>query len=594
MAVGFVREGGAGSIGELGGAGGPHTLTLDVVAAGHAAGNTLVVCVNREGNGGTVSVSDSQGNVYTMRKQGDGGSGRVEMWTAYLATALADSDTVSVYVSETNSIEAQVQEFSGVSQSDPVDVSAAANGGFGGGTGHAFAVLPTTGGAGRYLVACLSYWHIEPSDVPALIAAWTEGQSTEWDYGTTTDMLRVARRWPVAAGTYTVGWTVPTYVASPVWGVLALALQSDTAGAPTAPSGLTATAVSSSQINLAWSDNSSDESGFRIERSRDGNTFTEIATVGAGVEAYNDTGLTAATKYYYRVRAYNGTGNSAYTSVASDTTDATSSGGATEIPADPSSCSASGIGTTRIEVSWIDNAVDETGFKIERSADGVNGWVQIGLAGPDIMSLTATGLQPSTTYYFRVRAYNEVGNSGYSNVAAGTTFDEGTSGAGDCPVERYASVGDVQRLIWSGHLAISDGSEPNRAAVEDWLCDISQWLDAVLAWRYVVPVTDARDREVLRPICAALVAARCWQALVGRNPGQEARAQELESEGLSRLVYNPGGIGSRLSGSVAVVVANRGAIMGRAHLILPYTAETGRELGVARRVMHSFVPTEDR
>jgi hypothetical protein len=110
----------------------------------------------------------------------------------------------------------------------------------------------------------------------------------------------------------------------------------------------------------------------------------------------------------------------------------------------------------------------------------------------------------------------------------------------------------------------------------------------VLAWRYVVPVADARDREVLRPICAALAAARCWTALVGRNPGQERRSQELEGEGFSRLVYVPGGVGSRLPGSVAMVVAHRSSIMGRSHLILPYTTETGRELGLARRVLHTF------
>ena len=80
----------------------------------------------------------------------------------------------------------------------------------------------------------------------------------------------------------------------------------------------------------------------------------------------------------------------------------------------------------------------------------------------------------------------------------------------------------------------------------------------------------------------------CWTALVGRNPGQEARAQELESDGLSKLVYNPGGIGSRLKGTASLVVTNRAAIMGRAMLILPYTAETGRELGLARRPLFRF------
>jgi hypothetical protein len=89
---------------------------------------------------------------------------------------------------------------------------------------------------------------------------------------------------------------------------------------PAAPSGLKAAAASKTQINLTWSDNSSDESGFKVERSTDGVTFTQLAAVGAGVKSYASTGLTGGKKYYYRVRAYNANGNSAYATIASATT----------------------------------------------------------------------------------------------------------------------------------------------------------------------------------------------------------------------------------------------------------------------------------
>ena len=93
--------------------------------------------------------------------------------------------------------------------------------------------------------------------------------------------------------------------------------------APTAPSGLTATAASSSQINLSWTDLASTETGFKIERKTgSAGTYAQIGTVGANITTYNDTGLTASTLYYYRVRATNGTGDSAYTSEASATTSA--------------------------------------------------------------------------------------------------------------------------------------------------------------------------------------------------------------------------------------------------------------------------------
>ncbi|MCI0339069.1 MAG: Ig-like domain-containing protein [Acidobacteria bacterium] len=89
---------------------------------------------------------------------------------------------------------------------------------------------------------------------------------------------------------------------------------------PSAPSDLTAAASSSSQIDLSWTDNSPNENIFRIERSTNGTSFAQIGSVGAGVTTYSDTGLTANTIYYYRVRANNSAGNSAYTNTASATT----------------------------------------------------------------------------------------------------------------------------------------------------------------------------------------------------------------------------------------------------------------------------------
>jgi hypothetical protein len=91
---------------------------------------------------------------------------------------------------------------------------------------------------------------------------------------------------------------------------------------PSPPSNLEAKPKSSSQINLTWTDNSTNETGFKIERgTAAGGPFSNIATTGSNIAAYNDTaGLSACTTYYYRVRAYNATGNSAYSSTAFATT----------------------------------------------------------------------------------------------------------------------------------------------------------------------------------------------------------------------------------------------------------------------------------
>jgi hypothetical protein len=86
---------------------------------------------------------------------------------------------------------------------------------------------------------------------------------------------------------------------------------------PAAPSALVANAASTSQINLRWTDNASNETGFKIARSLNGTSFTQIATVGANVTTYSDAGLTRNKRYYYRVGANNANGDSAYSNVAS-------------------------------------------------------------------------------------------------------------------------------------------------------------------------------------------------------------------------------------------------------------------------------------
>jgi len=93
-------------------------------------------------------------------------------------------------------------------------------------------------------------------------------------------------------------------------------------GVPNAPSNLVANGVSSTQINLSWTDNSSDETVFKIERCTGNNctNFAEIAQVGANVTTFPNTGLSRNTWYRYRVRASNGNGDSAYSNVASEKT----------------------------------------------------------------------------------------------------------------------------------------------------------------------------------------------------------------------------------------------------------------------------------
>lgn len=92
---------------------------------------------------------------------------------------------------------------------------------------------------------------------------------------------------------------------------------------PAAPSGLTAVANSFSDVNLTWADNSTNESSFALERSTDaGTTWTLLASLPSGTQAFQSISLTALSSYQYRVRASNSSGSSAYSNIASVTTPA--------------------------------------------------------------------------------------------------------------------------------------------------------------------------------------------------------------------------------------------------------------------------------
>ena len=334
--------------------------------------------------------------------------------------------------------------------------------------------------------------------------------------------------------------------------------------APNAPSDLTATAVSDSQINLDWTDNSDNETGFAIERKTGvAGEWGQIDTVGEGVTTYNDTDLDPETEYYYRVRAYNGVGDSDYSNEANATTYPVGGGGglkgeyydnmdftnlmvtrvdptvdfdwgngspdpsigvdtfsvrwtgqveplysetytfytttddgvrlwvdntlivdkwidqaptewsgtisltagikydikieyyengggaaaqlrwssasqakeiipesqlyptAEEVPNAPSNLTATAVSSSQIDLAWTDNSDNEDGFKIERKTGVAGEWAQIDLVGADVTTYNDTDLDPETEYYYRVLAYNTIGDSDYSNEANATTEAEG-------------------------------------------------------------------------------------------------------------------------------------------------------------------------
>jgi titin len=183
---------------------------------------------------------------------------------------------------------------------------------------------------------------------------------------------------------------------------------------PAAPSNLTATTVSPSRIDLAWTDNSTYEQGFRLERSTDGVNFAVLVSPAANATSYSNTSLSAGVTYSYRIRAYDSVNNSGYSNVASATTAAP--------PAAPTGLAATAVASSRVNLTWVDNATNETGYKVERSADGAS-FTQIAQLGANVTGYTSTALDATTAYTYRVRAYEGTANySDYSNAASATTL----------------------------------------------------------------------------------------------------------------------------------------------------------------------------
>jgi glucose/arabinose dehydrogenase/chitodextrinase len=231
---------------------------------------------------------------------------------------------------------------------------------------------------------------------------------------------------------------------------------------PTAPTGLSASAVSSTQINLAWSASTDNVgvTGYRVERCQGAgcSNFVQVATPTG--TTYNDTGLTASTSYSYRVRAADAAGNlSAYSGVQSATTPA---GPDTQPPTAPTGLSASAVSSTQINLAWsasTDN-VGVTGYRVERcQGAGCSNFVQV--ATPTGTTYNDTGLTASTSYSYRVRAADAAGNlSAYSGVQSATTqttafalvaayaFNEGT-GTTVLDTSGQNNIGTLSNATWT-------------------------------------------------------------------------------------------------------------------------------------------------
>lgn len=189
-------------------------------------------------------------------------------------------------------------------------------------------------------------------------------------------------------------------------------------GIPANPSNLRTDNLWPRTVDLRWNDNSGNEIDFYLARSLDGVNWDNVAIVpgGSGTEkVVRIEGLHHLTRYYFKVRARSSYGFSDYSNVLQVDTP-------NEIPDAPTGLTAVNIFRMAIDLQWLDNADNETKYRLAYSTDGGVTWNNI---GGDLAAQAGSGgwytyraqpLSPNTNYWFRVRCGNDLGWSDYSNV----------------------------------------------------------------------------------------------------------------------------------------------------------------------------------
>ena len=251
------------------------------------------------------------------------------------------------------------------------------------------------------------------------------GTSTITSYSNTG--LSASTTYTYAVSAYDAAGNVSSQSAS----ASATTLSSSDTQAPTVPAGVSAQAISSSQINLSWTASTDNigVTGYRIYRNG--------ALIGASaITSYSNTGLSASTAYTYRVSAYDAAGNvSSQSSSISATTLSGGGGGDTQAPTVPAGISWQAISTSEIILSWTastDN-VGVTGYSIYR--DGTL------IVTSATNSYSDSGLSASTTYTYSVSAYDAAGNaSSQSSSASATTLNISSNGNQDASINGDSEV----------------------------------------------------------------------------------------------------------------------------------------------------------
>jgi hypothetical protein len=192
--------------------------------------------------------------------------------------------------------------------------------------------------------------------------------------------------------------------------------------ATNAPTNLVATSISSSQINLTWTDNATDETGytFMVDTNSAFTNPTYVYAGGVNTSSYSHTGRSTATTYFYKIKA-EGNPDSTWTSVASTTTA-------------PASLTATTYSNSQINLAWTGNSANTNivGYTYAWATNSsFSGATYVYVNGAGTSSASHTGLTAGTTYYYKIKAEGTSNSydSEYTAVASATTSGSSSSTA---------------------------------------------------------------------------------------------------------------------------------------------------------------------
>lgn len=201
----------------------------------------------------------------------------------------------------------------------------------------------------------------------------------------------------------------------------------ETPPAPNAPSDLIAATSSHNAIELNWTDNSTDETGFQVYRANSAEgSFLVVNTIEKDITSYLDQDLEASSTYFYKIKAIGKYGESDFSHeglaipVANATTDPLPNS-----PANPTNLVATAISTSRVSLQWTDNSSEEDQIEIYRSISDNEDYLLIKTLPANTASegfFEDSNLFSNVTFFYKVLMVNE-GGSAESNEASVKTLN---------------------------------------------------------------------------------------------------------------------------------------------------------------------------